>query len=346
MSYIIVDDNSKKITLDNFNDVSTKYVDPSDADITAEDVRDGKIAYGAEGKIIGTATIAGEGWYNTQDADITADDVKEGSIAYGANGKIIGTATVEPPVEFFKIENRTNEEGTIVLAKRGTVQDLKLKTSTDGVNWVDYYINATTTFTLPANGYVMFDGRENIGFTNSGSNNWGFTVNKQFNLSGDIATLINRDAYLQEDDFRYLFDDNINLISAENLNLSFKKVESTSYYGMFRGCKNMIAPPKLSAIVIWNSSYSNMFQSCTSLTSIEIPAIKTYTWGCYEMLTNCTSLNHVKCLITDGITSTNFINWMNRTAATGTFECAIGTKAAWEATGRIPSGWTIVEVSE
>lgn len=60
MSYIKISDKDKKVVIDGWNDVSINFYDTSDADVTAEDVREGKIAYGPNGKIVGTAKIEEE----------------------------------------------------------------------------------------------------------------------------------------------------------------------------------------------------------------------------------------------------------------------------------------------
>lgn len=67
-----------------------KFVSPpvntADATITEADVLTSKIAYGPNGRVVGTLVPL-----NTSDATITAGDVLAPKIAYGPHGKVVGT---------------------------------------------------------------------------------------------------------------------------------------------------------------------------------------------------------------------------------------------------------------
>lgn len=62
--------------------------DTSDATATAADIRSGKTAYGATGKLTGTLVPL-----DTSDANATAADIASGKTAYVNGSKITGTAT-------------------------------------------------------------------------------------------------------------------------------------------------------------------------------------------------------------------------------------------------------------
>lgn len=64
-------------------------VNTADATITEADVLTSKIAYGPNGKVVGTLVPL-----DTSDATITAGDVLASKIAYGPTGKVTGTLEV------------------------------------------------------------------------------------------------------------------------------------------------------------------------------------------------------------------------------------------------------------
>ena len=64
-------------------------LDTADATITEADVLASKIAYGPNGRVVGTLVPL-----DTSDATITAEDVLTSKIAYGPNGKVTGTLEV------------------------------------------------------------------------------------------------------------------------------------------------------------------------------------------------------------------------------------------------------------
>jgi len=57
MAYITVKENENIVTLDDAQNLPKTFYDCADADITPEDVRKGKVAYGPNGKIIGTLEV-------------------------------------------------------------------------------------------------------------------------------------------------------------------------------------------------------------------------------------------------------------------------------------------------
>ena len=61
-----------------------------------------------------------------------------------------------------------------------------------------------------------------------------------------------------------------------------------------------------------------------------------------SMFRNCTNLNYIKCLISQGTLSTNDVgNWVNGVSATGTFVKAENMYVWFSGVSGIPSGWTV-----
>lgn len=149
------------------------------------------------------------------------------------------------------------------------------------------------------------------------------------NVGGNVMSLIHSFDYrgkttlTQNCVFIGLFDSDgvySGLVSARNLVLPATTLSSKCYYGMFRGCANLIHAPKLPAAILKNNCYENMYSGCTNL-------------------------SYVKCLAqTNIVTYTS--NWLEGVAPTGTF--VKHPSADWGERGAssIPEGWTIETATE
>ena len=126
---------------------------------------------------------------------------------------------------------------------------------------------------------------------------------------------------------------------------------NSCYESMFYGCSSLINAPELPATTLVDGCYAFMFHNCTSLlTAPELPATtfpNSFSFGPYEeMFAWCTSLNYVKCLISDySAGPTHTWNWLQGVSANGTFVKA--SDMEWWTTGvsGIPNGWTVVDAS-
>lgn len=220
---------------------------------------------------------------------------------------------------YFRITNNTDTEGSIRLIKSGTPADLVLRIRTNGGNWSpSITFQETSTIPLPANGYVDFDGSENIyyGVLDYSGNIYKISADVKFSVSGDIMSLCSSDLYGSA--FAYLFQNATNLVDASGLTL-----------------------PSVTAA----RCYSNMFQGCTSLTTAPgLPATTLATYSYQSMFSGCSNLKYLKCLATNVSTgsSSPTYNWVRDVPSGGTFVKKAGVN--WS-TGRdaIPSGWTVIE---
>lgn len=128
-------------------------------------------------------------------------------------------------------------------------------------------------------------------------------------------------------------------------------VAASCYKAMFKGCTGVVYAPDLLATTLAADCYNAMFQGCTSLTtSPELPAAALVS-GCYANLFNgCSALRHIKALFTTTPTAALCGDWTKGVSSTGSFFKS--SSASWNVTNSgsnyygIPSGWTVVQVSE
>ena len=116
---------------------------------------------------------------------------------------------------------------------------------------------------------------------------------------------------------------------------------------MFCYCASLTQAPELPATTLADGCYKQMFEGCANLTQApELPAKWLHEY-CYQwMFDGCTKLNYVKCLATDGFTSTGCTTgWLRDVSATGTFECDNKKYFTVDSPNGIPSGWTITEIN-
>lgn len=112
------------------------------------------------------------------------------------------------------------------------------------------------------------------------------------------------------------------------------------YNTMFRNCASLATAPSLPATTLTKGCYYGMFSGCTGLvTAPELPA-KTLVQECYyDMFNGCNRLNYIKCLATDGFSTSFCLNgWVANVSSIGTFVKASGV--TWPSgNSGIPNGW-------
>ena len=207
-----------------------------------------------------------------------------------------------------------------------------------------------------------------------------FTVNKAFNVEGNIMSLLYGDDFIGQNDlsgkdyaFCYLFQHSKTLQNAKNLILPATTLANNCYYSMFYNCTSLTTAPELPTTILATYCYSHMFYGCTSLTTApELPAT-TLTVGCYSsmfndctslttapqlhattlaeqcyrnMFYNCSKLNKITMLATN-IKASKYeclYNWVSGVASTGTFVKAASMTSLPSGPSGIPDGWTIENV--
>jgi hypothetical protein len=172
--------------------------------------------------------------------------------------------------------------------------------STDnGETWTDKTSDTTdvTLATLNIGDKLLIKGTNNA-YGDSSYYNY-FVSTKEFNVSGNIMSMIYGDNFIGQTTFtssnnyvfKFLFYNCTKLKSVKDLILPATTLASDCYRSMFNGCTSLTTAPELPATTLANYCYVSMFYSCKSLTTApELPA-STLAGYCYQnMFYGCTSL--------------------------------------------------------
>ena len=200
------------------------------------------------------------------------------------------------------------QSGTFTLTVPATVNSTKMTSisySLDyGETWVTTMIgNTTQTITTPtinAGDKVLWKGvGQQMASSNFSGRNSQFSSTGNFNVSGNIMSLLYGDNFVNQTEFASgsqhnfynLFYGCTKLISDGNLILPAITMTMRCYGGMFEGCSSLTTAPELPATTLAKECYYSMFDSCSSLTTApELPAT-TLAQVCYSfMFYGCTSL--------------------------------------------------------
>ena len=172
-------------------------------------------------------------------------------------------------------------------------QESTIQYSTDGSTWKTY---TDETIKLTKGQYVQFKGVITK-YAQIDQFSTFILKNGLFNLYGNLTSL---DNYISTFDGGYKYQnmfENTNVYDCSKLNTGIKTYKGSDVFSqMFRNCKYLVKVPQLPATTLADSCYSNMFQGCTSLTTIPsnlLPAT-TLAEGCYSnMFQDCTSLTTI-----------------------------------------------------
>ena len=199
------------------------------------------------------------------------------------------------------------ENGTFTLTVPANIDSTKMTSVSysidNGANWATTMIDNTaqtiTTPTINAGDKVLWKGiGKQMSKANTSGNYSSFSSTGNFNVSGNIMSLLYGDNFVNQTtfpsgssfNFAYLFIRG-GLISAANLILPVTTLASSCYTYMFSNCTSLTTAPELPATTLANSCYQSMFSGCRALTTApELPATRLAN-SCYQrMFSNCTSL--------------------------------------------------------
>ena len=201
---------------------------------------------------------------------------------------------------YFTIESLEDNNTIYLKASNSAVAKTVLASTDNGTTWTEYTSSTdgsgTALATLNAGDKLLVKG-ENSTYATSLSNYNQFKSTKQFEVKGNIMSLISGDSFANADELTetytfYSFLRNCTgLTSAENLVLPATTLADYCYDSMFTGCTSLTTAPELPATTLAERCYINMFTGCTSLiTPPELPAT-TLASNCYAYMFNgCTSL--------------------------------------------------------
>ena len=206
--------------------------------------------------------------------------------------------------EYFTIES-LEDNNTITLTIGSGVGPVTLSWvawSKDKTNWTTTYnvSGEVVTIIVDADKEKVYWKGSGVALNSGGAeaNTSTFMVTKLFNVSGNIASLVNGDDFAGvtgvtvNHSYRSFLKNNTTLVSAKNLVLPFMEIGGVSCFNsLFSGCSGLIEAPELPATTLGDYCYTSMFNGCTSLE--QAPALPATTMAnyCYNnMFRNCTSL--------------------------------------------------------
>lgn len=181
---------------------------------------------------------------------------------------------------------------TFEVISGGTIQtqlDGILLSKDNGENWDTKITGLTSGDKVIAKGDV-----HSFGENSEASFNFGDTI---VNVCGNIMSIYDSQNFRTITTFSYggnfklLFTNGTQIISAKNLVLPATTLAQNCYSGMFSRCTSLAQAPELPAMTLAQYCYQSMFAECTSLTTApELPAT-TLEGYCYQnMFVGCTGL--------------------------------------------------------
>ena len=137
-----------------------------------------------------------------------------------------------------------------------------------------------------------------------------FISSAKFDVEGNAMSLLYGDVFKEQislsgknNVFVGLFQNNTNVVNAENMVLPATTLSKDCYAAMFSGCTSLTTAPQLLATTLDDYCYSYMFARCTSLTTAPELLATTLSQKCYYgMFSGCTSLTVAPSSIGDSST--------------------------------------------
>ena len=162
--------------------------------------------------------------------------------------------------------------------------------------------SSAPTITVNPGDKLQFRGNNTQYYDSSSDGYNSFGGSALFELEGNIMSLIYGDEFknkltINNYAFTGLFQECVNLISAENLILPATTLGDSCYGAMFGNCTSLTTAPELPATTLATQCYYGMFLGCTSLTAAPALPATTLAVGCYYyMFGGCTSLTTAPAL--------------------------------------------------
>ena len=159
-------------------------------------------------------------------------------------------------------------------------------------SWKTFY--SSTTISATAGDRIYFKKEADL---EAGERIGTFTITGSANVGGNAMSLLYGDDYhdqqfVPEYAFASLLNNATSIIDASKLLLPATQLSRSCYAGLFNGCVNLLAGPKLVASELANFCYSSMYNGCSSLASVhDMPTVESVPEGAYSSMYNgCSSL--------------------------------------------------------
>lgn len=273
--------------------------------------------------------------------------IPEGSVVKITDSlnRVIWKKQSTPEVDYFWIENISGEVNNVELVRPRNAPIVSLEYKIDNGDWssCDIYNGVD----VPIGSKIFFRG-DNSRFCGDASTLYNqFSVVGNYNIGGDITTLLNKDGNVESYSYDYvfcnLFTYSLTLINADELTLKVKNLSDYCYYFMFCGCSKLVTAPQLPATTLANYCYCGMFQQCSKLINApKLPSTNGTYQGCYNtMFAKCSSL---QTIYFGSLLQPFCGKWVLGVPSSGTFYK--NSQATWENTfgeNAIPEGWNVVE---
>ena len=201
--------------------------------------------------------------------------------------------------EYFTIESLA-DNNTITWTFTGSdpIQNV-IYWSKNGTSWTSAIASTSDTPVSLATlnkGEKMYLKGENVTYASSSSRYSHFNSDYEFNVSGNIMSLIYGDNFIGQTtlsssyNFVGIFKSS-KVYDASNLILPATTLTKYCYRSMFSGCTSLATAPVLPATTLADYCYSHMFSGCTSLATAPVLPATTLADYCYShMFYGCTSL--------------------------------------------------------
>ena len=256
--------------------------------------------------------------------------------------------------------------GTVIWKSNGSIVAKTIEYSLNNGTWTSITSNTTgVTINVAANDIVRFRGTNTtygvdknnyvgFGYGQSGSNGNYHTNAAEFNIEGNILSLIYGDNFANQTTFNgstYNFCSMFKkskCVSVENLILSPLTLTQYCYRAMFSWCTYLTNSPQILATTLAKGACWYMFES-TAITEAPDLLAETLVAECYGyMFTGCSSLNYIKCMANAGFSSSQCLNgWVTNVASSGTFVKNSGTaitSGKWtRGNNGIPTNWLVYD---
>lgn len=193
--------------------------------------------------------------------------------------------------------------------RAGQENEVTLYVSNDRSEWSEWDGSAITLAT-PGDSVWIY------GENNTTMNGKQFVMTGTVNGTGDLLTLIDKDAEVETlpaHCFDGLFENCTALVSFEYLP---GLTSEYCYNDLFKGCSNLATAPVMPAATLSDYCYRNMFENCIRLVSLPTLPATVMATGCYQgMFSGCTRLNQVVELPATDLASSCYANMFENCTA-------------------------------